>query len=76
MKNIAVSNENWRKLRKKRIELGLKHNNELISYFFDKLFPEETTSENNDNIKKQKKEQKRELLLQETTNENGDTFDI
>ena len=48
MKNISVSIENLRKIRKLKKELGLKHNNDVISYLFGAFLLEEKTNENDD----------------------------
>ena len=53
MKEIAVSLENWRKILKLKKELGFKHNNNVISYFFRLSSIDKKTCKINDNIKKQ-----------------------
>lgn len=44
MKNIPISNKNWRKLRKIRNEQGFKHYNKTLEWMIAQVFsPEKTT---------------------------------
>ena len=44
MKNISISNKNWRRLRKVRDEQGFKHFNKTLGWLMAQVFsPEKTT---------------------------------